>query len=241
MSREAEGVLVDKPLRRFPELRPVADFSSLAIALGPRKPFLHGEFQLGSATPEQVEEIAQFLRIYGSERQFFPVWTADRLRQLTELGLHLEDLQVVRRKGRIVGTAGLWDQSAFKQTVVRGYSGWIRALAPFYNLGAPWLGRPVLPAMGVKLRSVFAALLCVADGDSQVFSALLRELYNRGCQRGFDYLLLGLDTRDSFLPLARKYAHVLYPSRLYLAEWPEGGKFRERLDHRTTYVDIATL
>ena len=54
-------------------------------------------------------------------------------------------------------------------------------------------------------------------------------------------MLLGLDSRDPFLPVARRYAHVFYPSRLYLAEWPEGGKLHERLDHRTTYVDIATL
>jgi hypothetical protein len=240
-NREAEGVLIHKARRSFPAFRHVADFSSLAIALGRRKSSLHGDLQLCCAADDQAREIVQFLRRHGSQQQFFPVWTADGLRQLTELGLHFEDIQVARSNGKIVGVAGLWDQSAYKQTVVRGYSGWMRAAAPFYNLSAPWLGRPALPSTGAKLRGVYAAFVCIAERKIQVFDALLRELYNRSCERGFDYLLLGLDSRDSFLPLARKYAHVLYPSRLYLAEWPDGGKLYERLDHRTSYVDIATL
>jgi hypothetical protein len=239
---EAEGVLIHKARRTFPAFRHVADFSSLAIALGRRKkPPIRGDIKLCCATADQAEEIVEFLRKHGSQRQFFPIWTTSELLQLTEFGLRFEDIQVARRHGRIIGISGLWDQSAYKQTIVRAYSGWMRAAAPFYNLTAPWLGRPALPSTGAKLRSVYAAFVCIANEEIQVFSALLRELYNCGSAQGFDYLLLGLDSRDSFLPIAQKYAHVLYPSRLYLAEWPDGGKLYERLDHRTTYVDIATL
>jgi len=66
-------------------------------------------------------------------------------------------------------------------------------------------------------------------------------LYRLARSRGFEYLLLGLDASDPLLPIARIYSHVLYPSHLYLAEWPDGGHFHERLEHRATYVDIATL
>lgn len=237
----AEGVLIHKARRSFPAFHQVAEFSSLAIALGRRKPSVHGDLEICWATEDAAEEIVQFLHTHGSQRQFFPVWTADGLRQLTRLGLRFEDIEMARRNGKIIGVAGLWDQSAYKQTVVRGYSGWMRATAPLYNLSAPWFGRPALPSVGSRLRSVYAAFMCIADDEIQVFAALLRELYNRGCEAGFDYVLLGLDSRDPFLPVARRYAHVLYPSRLYLAEWPDGGKLHERLDHRTTYVDIATL
>jgi hypothetical protein len=70
---------------------------------------------------------------------------------------------------------------------------------------------------------------------------LLRELYNLAHSRGFVYLLIGLDARDPLLPIAEKYAHVLYASRLYLAVWPDGGHFHEQLDDRPAFVDIATL
>ena len=59
--------------------------------------------------------------------------------------------------------------------------------------------------------------------------------------REFDYLLIGLDARDPLAPVARRYTHVLYPSRLYLAEWSDGGRLYEQLDERPAYMDIATL
>jgi hypothetical protein len=91
------------------------------------------------------------------------------------------------------------------------------------------------------LRSAYAALICIADDDSAVFAWLLREVYNLAHSRGFSHLMLGLDARDPLLPVAQAYTHILYPSRLYLAEWSDGGHIHERLEQRPAYVDIATL
>jgi hypothetical protein len=240
-NQEAEGVLVRKPRKSFPSFHPVADFSTLAISLGRAKPPLGPRLEISSASPGQESELARFLQDQGARRQFFSVWTEDTLLELASLGLRIEDLRVARRNGEIVGIAGLWDQSAYKQTVVQGYSGWAKAAAPIYNLSAPWIGRAPLPRPGAKLRSIYVAFVCVANDDLEVFDALLRELYNLAGSRGFEYLLIGLDARDPLLSVARKYAHVLYPSRLYLAEWPDGGHLHEQLEHRAAYVDIATL
>jgi hypothetical protein len=240
-NREAEEVLVRKARKSFPSFHCVAVFSTLAVSLGGAKPPLHVDLEISAGSSEQVCEIASFLQGQGPQRQFFPVWTADSLHKLMSLGLRIEDVRVARRNGEIVGVAGLWDQSAYKQTVVQGYSGWLRAAAPLYNLSAPWIGRVALPRPGERLRSIYVAFVCIANGEPQTLSALLRELYNLGSSRGFEYLLIGLDANDSLLPIARKYSHVLYPSRLYLAEWPDGGHFHEQLDHRAAYVDIATL
>ena len=240
-NHEAEAILVRRPRRFFPSFHRVADFCTLAISLGRTKSPLNGEVEISSAAPSQISEHARFLQCNGRRRQFFPVWTEDSLRELTSLGLRIEDLRIARRNGEIAGIAGLWDQSTFKQTVVQGYSRWVKAAAPVCNLGAPWIGRAALPRPGTKLRSVYVAFICIANDEAQVFAALLRELYNLATLRGFDYLLIGLDARDPLLPIARKYAHVLYASRLYLAEWPDGGNFHEQLDSRPAYVDIATL
>jgi hypothetical protein len=186
-------------------------------------------------------EVADFLRRHGEARQFFPVWTAASLAGLSSLGLSLEDLKIAWRGGEMVGVAGLWDQSGFKQTVVQGYGGWLRVAAPFYNLAAPLLGRATLPHPGEKLRSAYAALICIANDEVAVFRALLRELYNSARSRGMSHLLVGLDARDPLLTAACEYVHVTYPSRLYLAEWPGGIGVYDQLDGRATYLDIACL
>lgn len=240
-NQEATGVLVRNRRKIFPSFHAVADFRTLAVSAGGYKPALARDASIAGANARQLGEVAAFLRSCGARRQFFPVWTEEKLRGLTELGLRIEDLRIMRRNGEIVGVAGLWDQSSYKQTVVHGYSGWMRAAAPIYNLSAPWLGRAALPRPGEKLRSAYAAFICVADDDEDVFAALLRELYNLARFRGFEYLLIGLDARDPLLPVAREYAHVAYPSRLYLAEWPDGGLVYEQLDRRPAYVDIAAL
>lgn len=238
---EATGVLVRNQRKIFPAFHAVADFCTLAVSVGGYKPALARDGSIAGADGRQLGEIAAFLRSCGARRQFFPAWTGEKLRGLTELGLRIEDLRIMRRNGEIIGVAGLWDQSSYKQTVVHGYSGWLKAAAPIYNLSAPWLGRAALPRPGETLRSAYATFISVANDDEDIFAALVRELYNLARFRGFEYLLIGLDVRDPLLPVAREYAHIAYPSRLYLAEWPDGGHVHEQLDRRPAYVDIATL
>jgi hypothetical protein len=238
---EATAVLVGKRRKMFPHFYAIADYCTLALdACRPKSP-LGCDARVSPASSAEVIELVDFLRAYGRHRQFFTVWTEDALRSLAALGLQIEDLRIARRGKKIVGVMGLWDQSAYKQTVVRGYSSWLKAVAPFWNSGAAWFGRSALPRPGDKVRSAYAALICIANDDAAVFGSLLREVYNLASLRGFSYLMVGLDARDPLLPVAQAYAHILYPSRFYLAEWSDGGHLHEQLDQRPVYVDAATL
>lgn len=219
---EATGVLVRNARRGFPEFREIARYVTLALRVRSRKFFAR-------TTGACLDEIAAFLRHEGPRRQLSSVWTADALRGLRSYGLRPEDMRVARRGRGICGVMALWDQSAYKQSVIQGYSGWLRAAAP------------LLPRPGTSLRSAYASLACIENDDPAVFGSLLREIYTLAAQRGFEYLLVGLDLRDPLLRVAQTYSHVAYPSRLYLASWPDGGPSYEPLDARPAYVDIATL
>jgi len=227
-NHQATGVLVQRRRRSFPDFRALAEFRTLAIRLqsGGKPPHSKGE-DIMAGSLDQVPEIVAFLRTEGSRRQLFPEWTEEALRNLASFGLKIEDIRVARRGGSIVGVLGLWDQSAYKQAIVRGYSGWMRIAKPF------------LPRVGEEIRSAYASLICATTPD--VFASLLREIYSLASARRFDYLLVGLDARDPLLDVARAYSHIAYPSRLYLASWSNGGHFHEQLDRRPIHVDIATL
>ena len=240
-NREAAGVLVERRRRIFPEFHHVAEYRTLAIGVARPKPAINAGVTIASPAAGDVPEVASFLRTTGSRRQFYPVWTDERLHRLSALGLRLDDLKIARRGGEILAVAGLWDQSAYKQTVVHGYSGWLKTAAPLYNLGAACLGRAALPRPGEKLHSAYVSLVSVAHDDAAVFRALLRELHNLASARGLAWLLAGFDSRDPLLGAACEYSHVVYPSRLYYAVWPSEGGAYEQLDRRPAYVDIATM
>lgn len=246
-NREAMGVLVEKSRKVFPAFRPIADYCTLALPVRRSDCVTHevcatGASGIATATSGEIPEIVRFLRTEGPRRQFFPVWSEARLNALIRgLGLRFDDIQVARRNGSIAGVMGLWDQSAYKQNVVHSYEGWVKLALPLYNASAHWLQRPQLPKAGEKIRNGYAAFVCIAQDDAAVFGELVTSTLRRASACGLDYLLLGLDTRDPLLVAARKRPHILYRSRLYLAEWPEGGHLHARLDRRPSYVEIATL
>jgi len=240
-NREAEGILVKNGRRRFPVFHPLASYCTLALPALPARRALPVA-GVSSASAADIREIVRFLRTNGPRRQFFPVWSEAKLISLTtRFGLRLEDLQIARRNGRIVGLIGVWDQSAYKQDVVRSYSGWFRLAVPLYNVSAPWLQRPRLPKIGERIRNAYAVMICIEEDAPSVFSDLLAATLHRAAARGLDYVLMGLDERDSLFKIARERAHIPYRSRIFLAEWPEGGHLHAQLDRRPSYVEIATL
>jgi hypothetical protein len=226
---EATEVLVNKSRRSFPMFREAATYCTLAIRTRRERPRLSGPEALGPASPDQLAELVRFLRSEGARYQLATAWSGAALEELDGLGLTLDDIVIARLGGRIVGAAALWDQTAYKQSVVRGYEGWLK------------LAAPVLPRAGAHIRSAYASLLSVDRDDPLLFARLLRELHNRASARRFDYLLVGLDARDPLLMVARAYPHLRYPSRLYLGSWIEGDTTYDASDHRLARVDIATL
>jgi hypothetical protein len=240
-NREATGVLVRNWRPGFPNFHAVADFRTLAILVHRGKRTHPSDISISSARADELAELVAFLNLHGSERQFSKFWTVKEISGLFAFGLMLQDLRIARRAGQIVGVAGLWDQSAYKQTIVHGYSGWLELVAPLYNLSAPWFGRSKLPSPGEKLKSAYASPFCIADNDLHVCRALLDELLVLAETRGLRTLLIGFDCRDPLLAAVRGYRHIVYPSRIYLAEWSNGASVHDQLDRRPINVDIATL
>ncbi len=239
-NREAEGVLVRRPRRHFPLYRPLARLQTLALAAKRRRPSPLAGCELLSGDRVPLEDLLRFWAETGRQRQFFPAWRQEDFAPGAALtrGLRLEELLVAVREGAILGTLALWDQSAYKQSVVRGYSSPLRAGRPFYNLFARLAGRPRLPPVGSALSTVFGALLCVRGGSAAPFDALLEGALHRAAEGGRDWLLLGLCEGDPLLAVAKRRPHVPYRSTLYAVSWEDPC---EPLDERPVHVEIAAL
>src|SRR5262249_44181575 len=142
-------------------------------------------FTLDLARPEDAGDITAFLRREGPRRQFFPCDpSTDQF---------ASDILIARRRGHIVGTLAAWDQHAFKQTIVEGYTGCLRFLRPLLGLPRP----------GLPLRYHFAAIPVVEGDDLEVFTALIEAQRARLASGPSRHLLLGLHERDPLLRALR--------------------------------------
>lgn len=237
MGRESEG---------FPTLRPLDSIATLGIIVGrQRRQSLPAGVSLEPGHPDVLSDVVAFLQREGARKQLFPCY---REEDFISSGLtrdaHLEDMAVAWRDGQIVGTAGLWDQSAYKQTVIRGYHGSLRWLRPLYNIALRGMGAQPLPQPGERLNFAWVSFICVADDDAEVFDALLHRIYNRAVERGYAYLMLGFSERDALLAVARRFRHITYRSRIYVFDLDPAGPaagFAASLDNRPCYVEVAQL
>jgi hypothetical protein len=236
--------LLNASLRGMPRLTEYTNFHTYAIALGRslKAPALPGGLRLARGTAAQTQAIAGCLARNGARYQFAPHWTADTLFGADSApDLAPENFILVMAGEHIAGCAAVWDQSGFKQTVVRGYAGLLRHWRGALNFGARLAGWPPLPGIGAPIRHCFASHLAVDGDDPAVAAALLRAAYTAARTRGFSYMMLGLAEAHPFRALARSYWHILYPSQIYLAAWDDGAEAVRQIDRRVPGLEAAIL
>jgi hypothetical protein len=195
------------------------------------------------ATADDRNCLLAFLGSEGPARQFFPCFAAGDFfeKDSTFKDLAPADLLVARREGRVVGTLGGWNQQGFRQSVVEGYTGYLRWCRPLYNAWAIVRGLPRLPRVGEAFRYLMAAIPAVAGNEGAVFEALLQALLARSSGGPCDYVLVGLHESDPLLPIARRFAAESYVTRTYIVRWQNESTDRVRLDERPAYLELGFL
>ena len=194
--------------------------------------------QLVRASDKYADRIVDCLNRNGARKQFAPYWTRD---SLFASNLSQSDFFVVLNRECVVACLACWDQNAFKQTVVRGYSGalarWRKLLNMFSFLG----GWPHLPEPNTTLRYSYASHLAIDDNDPIIFDALVRAVYNYNLEQKYRYFMLGLAESNPFRKVVEAYRPWKYISQIYLAAWEDGDDAVAQVDSRLPALEIAIL
>lgn len=200
--------------------------------------------------PDRMTEIADCLARNRRRYQAAPFFTAPELSSPERSrGLAPQDFRLaVRDDGRVAGCLALWDQSSFKQVVVRGYAPRLARWRPWINRLSPVLGMPRLPDPGEPLPHAYISHLAVDEDDPDVFRALVETAHAEACTRRYAYVVIGLAAGHPWLPwLIRRYRPRRYESVLYTVDWGEGTAAVEAaveqiaLDGRLPHVEAALL
>jgi hypothetical protein len=189
-----------------------------------------------------LEDAFACLDAWNRRHQFAPAYEPDDLAGVTGLlpGFSLRSLYVARDRDRVVGTLGVWDQSAFKQTVVSAYSRRLGRARRLYNAYASLRGVPGLPPAGTHLRLLYGAFLSAAGDASETAEALVERALVDCSGRGASYLVVGLaEAHPLSGAIARRAARRL-ASRVYAVYWPDEGV--PDFDRgRRLHLEVATL
>jgi hypothetical protein len=199
-----------------------------------------------SAPPEastlEPTELLDCLNNHGRHYQFAECWSGQELGALPALGLQAKNFHCVRVGGRVSAVAALWDQRAFKQTVIRGYAPWLAMARPAVNVAARIMDAPCLPAVGSTLAHAFVSHLAVDPEESGALIALIARLRISAAGRGIEFLTLGFAASDPRLASLRSHFRCReYRSRIYVVRWPGLGGSAHELDGRCLGPEVALL
>jgi hypothetical protein len=191
----------------------------------------------------EERELIEFLDTQARRHALATPWSEETWAVLDRHGLGAEDFCVVRREGRIVAAGGVWDQSAWRQTVVAGYAGATGWLRPVINGFARVAGRPGLPAVGERLRQACVHPLAVAqDADASVTDELLGKLERRAKERGVEWLVASVATEDALRAvLGRRSGEREYATRLYAVTLPGIEKTEVKLSGQRVRPEAGLL
>jgi hypothetical protein len=189
---------------------------------------------------QQIDELTAFLEARARRAQLSLTWDAARWQSLAAHGIRPADFVVVRANGGIVAAAAVWDQRAFRQTVIAGYDGVLGHVRPAVNAMRALTGAPRLPTPGESLAQ--GSLLGATVASPEHWPALWRAAQVCGAARGLSWLALARDAEDAELPVLR---HLLRPreyrTTLYDVLWRDRPAWREPWHVGIARPEVALL
>jgi hypothetical protein len=225
----------------LPTYRRIGTLLTLSLSLRRCESVTAARIEVRNAQVDDLPSIVSFANKVGARKNLFPQYVENDF--LGETGtfrrLELSRLFIALEAGKVVGMVGLWDQSGFKQTIVNGYSQWLKLSRPFVNRWFHWRGDPPLPAPGQELRAYVGTLMVVVDDRIDVAKALIAAacVSNRG---DIGRLLLGFDSRCSIGKVLASRASHRYTTAIYLVSW-ETEQFDRWDNGRGIYMELGCL
>jgi hypothetical protein len=230
--------LLGAGLPGLPTYREIAEWATLIVPTTSRPRRVTG-VRIERGTPDLLTGAAACLERNRCRYQFAPRFSAADLQSPERSrGLAPSDFFLAVAEGEVVGCLALWDQSGFKQVVVRGYAPRLARWRPWMNRLAPVLGTPRLPEPGQRLPHAYLSHLAVDGDDPEIFRALVEAVYAEARARRYVYVVAGFAARHPWNAwLENRFKPRTYASILYAVLWDEGTP----LDGRMPHVEVALL
>lgn len=161
------------------------------------------------AAKADEQDLFSFLNQEGQKKELFPV-----IKSLDMFyGLEIENFYLLKKSGTIVAAAALWNQTAYKQYVVKKYRGimrWARFLNPILSL----LGYMKLPKENERLDFPMLSFFLCKDDNMEYYKIFLDGI-NQEIKKRYDIYVIGMPKKYFANQVFRKLKSIHFDTTLY--------------------------
>jgi hypothetical protein len=229
----ARRVLEHGPRLGLPRYSLLGDLVTLVIPVG----------RVGAASASDECDpivLTEWLDRQSRQYQLSMTWQRGRWGDLLRHGVSPSSAVVAMEGTEISAAAAIWDQRAFRQTVIDGYDDPVRMARPLYNGIQSLRGMAPLPSPGSVLPQGFLLGAFVSRPDAWI--RLWPMLANRARTLGLSWLSVSRQADDPELPVLRRLAGVReYHTSLYAVDWNDGPRWVNDWDGRPFRPEVSLL
>ena len=185
-----------------------------------------------------IEEIISFINENGKKKDFFPVFSKEILENLTSLNFNLNSMYVAYIENKLLGVIGCWDQTEFKQTIVKGLSLKYKLLRYINNYFLTHIyDTPIITNVGKKIKAFYLNYIVIKESDKDIFSQMIDAISNDYSSKDYNYFLVGLDQNDPLCGSMSNFRSFNYDAIVYLVNSNRKSLSKDRIK----YLDISRL
>ena len=200
--------------RRLLEMRQTVGYKTYILSPKIKVKAKKHSFTFRRATQDDKEILIDFLNTEGKKKDMFPV-----IKSFDEFyNLGIEDFYLLLDGERIVATAALWNQTEYKQYVVKRY-GRIMKIARIFNPLLSAFRYIKLPKENQSLDFPMLAFFLCKDDNTENYMIFLNEI-KRKISKKYGMFVLGLSDGHFARPFADRLPSINFETMLYEIKFP---------------------
>ena len=167
-----------------------------------------------------MNEIVDFINTHGKKKNFFPVCSEQIFQKNYLKDFNSKDFYLAHKDNKILGVIGTWDQSKFKQTIVKGLSLKYKALRLINNYLLTYIiNTPIISNINEKINALYINFIAIENNDDNVFSSLIDTISIQNSNKSYNYFLIGIDQNDPLCKSMEKFKSFTYNAVIYLVNY----------------------
>lgn len=218
--------LLTKKRKLMPDYVKIADYT---VNIFKSKLKFKSDNKCTKAKEEDLEALKNFVEKESKNHIFFPHIDLNK----EFFGLHYTDFYILKNpEGQILACGILWNQTDYKQLIVKHYSLKYKIILHISNWVLKLINFPVLPKIDEKINYSTLSFVLYRDGKNEYLNDFIKQVSHFVREKMFVYA----STKE----LTENITPMKYKSFVYIVDWDKNFDEKELKD-KNLYIECGLL